>query len=213
MFMTEQQKEKLEKPELDVISDVAIDQKGFIYTITSSLKKGAIKKFNVSGKNYFEQNFTNVKNFNSIAIGKYDNVFAIGPHGQILEYERDGNLLFFFGGGDVNPSRKGILNLPSSIAVNNRDQIIVSDQGLKLIQIFDPTPFAKTIHEALDNYQNGRYEESKDLWETTLQYNSMFDLARNGLAKGHMRNENYDSSFNQFELAGNQDECQNHSLK
>ena len=205
MFMTEQQKEKLEKPELDVISDVAIDQKGFIYTITSSLKKGAIKKFNVSGKNYFEQNFTNVKNFNSIAIGKYDNVFAIGPHGQILEYERDGNLLFFFGGGDVNPSRKGILNLPSSIAVNNSDQIIVSDQGLKLIQIFDPTPFAKTIHEALDNYQNGRYEESKDLWETTLQYNSMFDLARNGLAKGHMRNENYDSSFNQFELAGNQD--------
>ncbi|WP_332693601.1 YIP1 family protein [Halalkalibacter lacteus] len=186
-FLTETQQRKLERVFPDVPSNIAIDDKGFIYTVTSSIETNPIKKFNVSGTNYFPDELVATHNMESVWIGKHNNVYSITSEGWIFEYESDGNLLFLFGGSDVNSSRFGLLSRPVSIAANSADELIVVDQGTKRIQTYQSTQFADAVHHAMGAYQAGDYTESKELWEYTMKYNSIFDNAHIGLGDAYLR--------------------------
>nr|WP_144923657.1 hypothetical protein [Paenibacillus bovis] len=198
VFLTEKQEEKLEKVFPDVPTNIAIDDKGFIYTATSSIETNPIKKFNVSGTNYFPDNLVATLNTESVWVGAHNNVYSVTSDGWIFEYDAQGNLLFLFGGKDFSSSRFGLLNRPVSIASNSRDELIVIDQGNKLIQMYEPTHFANTVHQAMSAYQDGEYEESKKLWEYTLQYNSIFDNAHIGLGNAYLREGEAEKAFAEF---------------
>ena len=187
VFLTEAQEAKMEKVFPDVPSNIAIDKKGFIYTVTSSVETNPIKKFNVSGTNYFPDGMVGSFAMESVWVGKHNNVFSVSSEGWIYEYDTNGNLLFLFGGKDFNSSRLGLLNLPVSMASNSSDELIVVDQGTKLIQTYRSTEFADAIHHAMDAYQDGDYSKSKELWEYTLQRNSLFDNAHIGLGNAYLR--------------------------
>ncbi len=206
-FLTEEQEDKLQRETdqkiiHDIPSNIAIDDKGYIYTVTSSIPTNPIKKFNTSGRNFFKKDMIGLSNMTSIWIGEYNNVFAINNQGLILEYDTNGNLLFLFGGMDATNSRAGLLNLPVSIAATSDDNLLVADQANKLIQVYTPTEFTNIIHEAFEAYYNdGDYEESREKWEYILQYNSLFDYAHIGLGNSYMRDNEYHDAYQEYYYA------------
>lgn len=197
-FLTEKQEEKMEKVFPDVPTNLAIDKKGFIYTVTSSNHDNPVKKFNISGKNYFPKDLIGTLSMESVWVGQYNNVFAVSSEGWVFEYDSTGNLLFLYGGKDFSSSRLGLLNRPVSIASNTSDDLIVIDQGTKLIQIYKATEFADATHEAMHTYQEGQYDDSKDSWAYTLNYNSLFDKAHIGLGDAYLRNNQYEEAYDEY---------------
>lgn len=200
-LLTKTQKEKLEKVLPDVPSNIAIDRKGFIYTVTSSVETNPIKKFNVSGTNYFPDKIVGTYSMESVWVGGHNTIYAVSSDGWIFEYDANGNLLFMFGGKDFNSSRLGLLNRPVSIASNSKDELIVVDQGLKVLQTYRSSEFADAVHQAMDTYQNGEYAESQALWEYTLKYNATFDKARIGLGEAYLRNGEAQGAYEEFKEA------------
>ncbi|MCJ8010855.1 YIP1 family protein [Paenibacillus sp. KQZ6P-2] len=200
-FLTKTQQDKIKKVLPDVPSNIAIDKTGFIYTVTSSVEDNPVKKFNVSGKNYFPDKMVGMFSMESVWVGQHHNVFSVSSDGWIFEYDTNGNLLFLFGGKDFTSSRLGLLNRPVALASNSSDELIVVDQGLKLLQCYRPTEFSNAVHQAMDAYQDGDYDKSKKLWEYTLKYNSLFDNAHVGLGNAYLREGNASGALAEFEYA------------
>lgn len=201
VFLTETQRNRLDRSFPNIISDVAVDEKGFIYTVTSSIEDNSVKKFNVSGTNYFSDEVISDFNMNSIWVGQHENVYTVTSDGWIYEYDSQGQLLFLFGGTDSSSSRFGLMSRPVSIASNSSDDLIVVDQGVNTIQIYNKTSFAAAVHEAMETYQQGLYGESQDLWEYTLQYNSIFDNSHIGLGNAYVREGAFDAAYQEFLFA------------
>lgn len=201
IFLTDEQEEKMDQTFVDNITNLARDEKGFIYTVTSSLPNNPIKKFNIAGTNYLKRDMIGNESMNSIWIGRENNIITVDTRGVIYEYDQNGNLLFMFGGTDVTGNRLGLLNRPVSVATNSKDQILVLDQGGLFIQVYEPTVFTNMVHNALSQYQNGDYEESKESWENILQYNTMFDYAHIGLGDSYILNNNYVDAYQEYSYA------------
>lgn len=197
-FLTETQQQAMETVFPNIIADVSIDQKGFVYTVTSSLANGAIKKFNVAGTNYFPDNLLGEFNMESIWVGQQDSVYAVSSDGWIYEYDSQGQLLFVFGGNDVISSRFGILSRPTSIAATSENELIVVDQGAASLVKYERTRFTEAVHQAMSSYQQGEYRVSQELWEYTLNHNSVFDNARIGLGNAYLREGEAQLAYQEF---------------
>jgi tetratricopeptide (TPR) repeat protein len=207
LFFTDDQRKKynqtLENPVFpDYPSGVSIDEKGFIFTVTPSLRSDAVKKINVSGRDYFTQDARGFIGQNTIWVGQYNNVYTTDDQECVIyEYDSDGNLLFMFGGKDLTSSRQGLLRIPVAIASNSKDFVFVADQGTNSIQVYRSTPFADAIHGAMQKFNDGEYDESTSLWEYSLEYNQLFDEAHVGLAEAYLRNKEYTLAQEEYEKA------------
>lgn len=204
LILTDVQKEKLRSESLisiDYVSSVAIDEKGFIYTVTSTLRDNVIKKYNVSGKNYFSNNSAGWVGAVDLWVGEYGNVVVIEEFGWINEYNSNGQLIFSFSVRDTGIDREGLLSLPKSIAIDTNDRLLVIDQGNKLLQLYEPTEFADAVHTALQAYQDGDEELASENWTYSLEYATVFDLAHIGLGDAYIRQDNYKAALAEYTLA------------
>ena len=204
LMLTEVQKQKLRvesKISIDYVSSIALDKKGFIYTVTSTLEDNVIKKFNVSGKNYFSTNTVGWVGAVDLWVGQYGNVLVVEDNGWINEYDANGNLMFTFSIKSVGTPKEGLLVLPSGLAVDQNDRLIVVDRGGKSIQIYEPTAFTKSVHQAMTDYQNGNVDSSIEQWNKALGYSTVFDLGHIGLGNGFVRTDNYERALEEFEYA------------
>lgn len=204
LMFSDEQKEELREESMifvDYISSVAIDEKGFVYTVTSTLEENIIKKFNVSGVNYFNSRAIGFVGAVDLWVGNYGNVFVIEEYGWINEYDANGELVFTFNVKDDGINRAGLVNLPKSIAVDNEDNIYVADNGNDLVQIYEPTEFTNAIHKAFQAYQDGDEELAKENWEYSLQYATVFDMAHEGLGAAYVRQEKFEEALAEYKLA------------
>lgn len=203
MFSEKQKEELREQSEIfvDYISSVAIDEKGFVYTVTSTLEQNIIKKFNVSGKNYFNSEAIGFVGAVDLWVGNYGNVLVIEEYGWINEYNADGELVFTFNVKDDGINRAGLVNLPKSISADSNDNIYVADQGNRLIQIYEPTEFTNAIHTAFQAYQDGDEELAQEMWEYSLEYATVFDMAHEGLGSAYVRQERFEDALREYRLA------------
>ncbi len=211
LLLTDIQKEKLRSESniyIDYVSSVAIDEKGFIYTVTSTLDDNNIKKFNVSGKNYFSSTHGYVGAVD-LAVGQYNNVIIVEEYGWITEYNAEGELIFTFSVSDVGADREGLLSLPKSIAVDSNDQLYVVDQGNKLLQMYEPTEFTNAVHTAFQAYQDGDEDVARENWEYSLEYATIFDVAHEGLGDAYVREDNYEDALHHYQLASYNDGISN----
>lgn len=212
LLLTDVQKEKLRKQSdiyIDYVSSVAIDQKGFIYTVTSTLEDNVIKKFNVSGKNYFNNNAPGWVGAVDLWVGNYGNIIVVEEFGWINEYNASGDLVFSFSVADRGIDRDGLLGLPKSIAADSNDNLYVVDQGNKLLQIYEPTAFTDAVHQAFQAYQDGDEVLAKEMWSYSLKYATVFDLAHIGLGDALVRQENYPEALKEYTLASYNDGISN----
>ena len=198
MFSTKEQRMNLYRSPI-APTNLAFDYDGLLYTVTNGLDKATVKKLNIAGNNMFSDDIYGTSNPLDVCIGPTGTIYTIDKNGYIVEYDKEGNMLFDFAGKDTTGKYLGLFNDPKSIEVDSNYRLYVLDKSG--IQIFIPTEFSGLVHEALNLYNDGKYEESREPWEKVLQMNNMFNLAHRGLGNSYLREQNYEKALYEFELA------------
>lgn len=197
VFFDEQQRRSWFKMIPKPVYNVALDQNGLVITITKG--ESGYKKLNIANIVYGQSRW-GVNNLEDIFVGPNNTIFAISQDGYIYEYTNEGGLLFSFSGPD-NSGRKGLFQSPSGIAVDSKNNIYAVDEKTSTLQIFTPTIFATLIHDAIDYYQQGLYEQSKEPWMAVLKMNRLFDLANKGLGDAYYAEGDYIKAMHYYELS------------
>lgn len=187
------------------VANVTLDNRGYFYTVTQSSDQAGdnLKKVNLGGINFFPEDMFIYADPVDAWNGDVGNTYIITAGGNIMEYDSLGNLLFKFGGLGTGNDKLGLFLSASAIAVDSENQIYVIDdnQSRNAIQIFRETEFAASVHHALDLFNQARYVESIAVWEEVLRFNSMLDMAYEGIGLGYLMNEEYDLALAYFEIA------------
>ncbi len=170
-----------------------MDSRGLIYTVTTGVK--GLKRLNMAGLNIMDETGWGFDNSMDLCVGEQENIFVVNAVGYIMEYTRDGRVLFYFGGQDQDRTRTGLFVNAVAIDVDSQGNLYVVDRDKALVQRFAITDYAKLVHQALALYQEGRYAESREPWEQVLQLNSMFDYAHMGLGRAYYKLEMYEEAL------------------
>ena len=181
-------------------TNLAIDEKGLIYTVTAGEERETLKRLNIAGINMIEPNRYD-ETPAAVAVGNHDNVFVASTQGYIYEYNNEGNMLFVFGGSDVGQQRIGLSTRVEAIQIGTDDKIYVLDSEKAQIQIYEPTEFTSLLHEALFLFSKGRYTESKGPLSQVLQMNNLFDYANMAMGKALVQEEQYEEALHYSRLA------------
>ncbi|MEH7237038.1 hypothetical protein V7097_12740, partial [Bacillus sp. JJ1562] len=108
--------------------------------------------------------------------------------------------LFIFGGKDEGTNRLGLMQQPSSIAVDKVGRLFVTDRENGVIQVFEPTEFTTILHKGLELYAEGHYIESEIYWNEILRLNSSFGLAHAAKGEALFKQQQYDDAISEFKL-------------
>ncbi len=184
--------------------NMAIDDKGIIYTVTRGESNDSLKRLNIAGVNMMEPDaFDTIPA--AVAPGNHDNCFVVSQQGFIYEYNNEGELLFVFGGKDDGQQRIGLSTKVEAIQVGSDDKIYVLDSDKAQIQVYEPTEFTGYLHNALYLFSKGRYEQSKEPLSKVLQMNNLFDYANMAMGKALYKEENYEGALRYAKLAKDMD--------
>jgi tetratricopeptide (TPR) repeat protein len=201
-FFTEAQKKQLFHKIPLTFYNIAQDSWGMNYTITQGVEQNAVKKHNISGSNLIKQPMKDEKNFTDIAIGPDGQIFAVTETGLIFEYDNSGNLLFTFGGRAIASERSGLMTIASGIAVDDQCHLYVLDKERGLVHTFVPTSFAVQLHSAINHYQNGNYEKSREELHSLLRLTGNVSMIYSYLGKNELQLHNYPEAAFYFKSAG-----------
>lgn len=182
-------------------TNIGIDARGIVYTVTNGLESQAVKKLNVAGKNMLPGSMYNPSSAIDIEVGNQGNFYVLVSEGGVIEYTSTGNTLFVFGEKSSNSQRLGVLKDPSAIAVDPQGKIYLADRTLGLIHTFEPTAFADLVHQGLSDYEEGLYVQSEEYWKQVLQLNSSFALAHIAMGEAYYKQMQYKEALDSFELA------------
>lgn len=198
LFTSEQQAQlKLNVPVAPI--NLAVDQRGLIYTVTQGGAADALKKFNMAGVNMFKR--TSLDSLVAdVCVSSIGNIYTVSSDGYIAEYTTDGEFLYLFGGRDDGYNRNGLFIAAAGIAVDGAGFLYVLDSERKSVTVFKQTEYASTVHSALELYQKGQYVESQAPWESALSQDAMFSLAYRGIGEAYYKQGQYDKAMNAFRL-------------
>jgi DNA-binding beta-propeller fold protein YncE len=199
-ILSDEQLAKLPKNLPPTPNNLAIDEKGLIYTITQGVSLSSLKKLNVAGVNLIEPDAYDDLPA-AVSVGNYENIFVVSEQGYIYEYNKDGSLLFVFGGKDSGRLRIGLFDKAVAIDVDRSNNLYVLDQEKNEIQVFQTTEFTDLVHEALYLYQNGKYTDSKGPLSQITNMNSLFDYANMAMGQAYLQEEDYKEALKYFRLA------------
>ena len=199
-ILTDEQRAKMVSNIPSTPDNLAIDEKGLIYTVTRGDETKTLKRLNIAGKNLIgDTDWADIPA--AVAAGNHDNVYVADQQGYVYEYNNEGELLYVFGGLDDGTQRVGLSTLVTSIQIDMEDRIYILDSDKCQIQVYEPTEFTKLLHEALYLYSKGRYTESKEPLSKVLEMNSMFDYANQAMGRAYFQEENYEMALHYAKLA------------
>ncbi|MGC8954613.1 MAG: YIP1 family protein [Fervidobacterium sp.] len=205
LFYSKEQKEKFLHRIPKPYTNITIDNKGLIYTVTQKEFGNAIKKHNTIGLNILsasrERRMVDEDNFVDIAVDKEGRMYALTESGLIYEYDSEGNLIFSFGGRAIATERNGLFSVASAIEVDENGKLYVLDKERGLVHVFIPTEYANILHQALNLYEKGKYLESKALWEKVMTYDGYSKIAHYGLGKAYFQAAQYNKAALHFREA------------
>ncbi len=184
------------------VGNLHIDELGMVYTVTQSNDLNALKKLNVAGKNILRPDFYTTYP-SAVTTNAAGNIFMTDSNGYILEYTSEGKLLFIFGSYDDGQQRKGLFKAVTGIAVDRNNHLYVLDEKNAAIQVFAPTEFCHTVHDAFRLFMDGRYVESKEPWAEVLRMNSLFSYANVGMGEALYREGEFENALASFRAGGN----------
>ncbi len=121
--------------------------------------------------------------------------------GRLFGYDSQGVMLWAFG---TTGSSAGAFNSAVSIEHMGHD-LFVLDELAGTITVFTPTEYGSLIYSAIDTYLRGEYDGSADLWREVLKLNANYNLAFIGIGRSLMRQEDYKTAMDYFEMANDRD--------
>ncbi len=199
-LLTDAQRAKMQSNIPATPDNMAIDDKGVIYTITRGEHNDTLKRLNIAGVNMIETtDYPDIPA--AVAAGNHDNVFVATQTGFIYEYNNEGDLLFMFGGSDDGKQRIGLSTKVEAIQIGLDDKIYVLDSEKAQIQVFEPTEFTAYLHDALNLFSKGRYEESKKPLGKVLEMNNLFTYANMAMGKALYKEGDYEGALKYARIA------------
>lgn len=218
-FASESQQATLTKTTPVEYANFDVDSEGFIYTVTevANVSTDAVKKLNPAGNNILEL----TTNAADISFGDQETVtysgttyatrltdITIGDNGlinildytsgRIFQYDRECNLLFIFG-CDQEAQKSGFDNPNAIECLGNL--IYVLDGRNNDITVFEETLFGAYVHEAVEYFNRGLYEESMDLWLEIIKRDGNYNMAYVALGRAYLNQDDYDNALKYFKLA------------
>ena len=203
IIYTRIQRERVADRVPTTIANVFIDNEGVVYTTTSGTMVNAMKKHNTAGINMIRTE--SLSTLYSIWVDSRGIIYTASARGQMHVYTPDGELIYVFSASSDENDIAGLFDTLSGIAVDNNGYIWGVDSEKGFIQSFRPTEYAENIYTALTLFNEGRYEESKDVWSGILRLNQLSAIAHNGIGKAYIYNHEYEEAMLHFEIAGNRD--------
>lgn len=134
-------------------------------------------------------------------VPREDGIYSVldRTRGRVFTYDDKGDLLYVFGGrGD----RFGQFSNPHALDALG-DNLIILDRGANRLIVFEPTPYALQIHEAIHLYNSGKLQQSADAWLEVLNSNSNYDLAYNGVGDALLGQGQYKEAMEVYRLGNN----------
>jgi tetratricopeptide (TPR) repeat protein len=201
IFLTREQLEQLVRNEAASPSNVAIDQRSLIYTVTAGTARNrSIRKFTIVGQNLFDDVYGS-STFRDLHVSSADGLLtAVDASGKIYEYDLNGSLLFVFGATDRGEQRLGMLSNPSAIE-RRGNELYVLDKDKNAIVIYRATNFAERVHAGIRLYMEGLYEEAQPYFEEVLTYNGLFILAYQAIADAYFKQGAYAQALEVYRYA------------
>ncbi len=200
LFMTREQMSKRQRAVAIEITNCDIDEQGFIYTVTSSKKSSTdvLKKLNPAGENIYVNMgydgyifgdysvYYNGKTYASaiddVDVDENGNVFLLDfTERRVFQYSDELDLEFIFGGSG---NQKGLFTSPTAVETFN-NRVYVSDDRKNSITVFELTEFGEIVHDAIEKFNRGLYEEAKEPFEEILQRDSNYWYAYIGLGNAY----------------------------
>lgn len=203
-------------------SNLDIDNNGFIYSSTKSdseNRKKTIRKLNFAGDNVLKADAAPVANKFGTLDFDIDTVFSdtqfsdvnIAPDGiisaldsvsgQVYQYDQDGRFVGVFAGLG---KYAGSFVAPTAIEFFG-GKYAVLDKTKNTITVFTKTDYGKLLFEAIALYNNGKYEQSYNLWEEILKKNSNCEVAYGGMADALYSLGRAEESLKYYKLAYDQE--------
>ncbi len=119
--------------------------------------------------------------------------------GRIFTYDREGNLLYIFGGLG---SQEGTFNTPVAIE-SIGDQIIVLDAYSSSIVRFGETEYGSLINDAVGLRYDGDETQAIDKWQQVLKLDENNELANTGIGKAYLTAGDNEAAMKYLELGMN----------
>ena len=198
-----------------------LDHEGFIYTVTevADVSTDAVKKLNPAGYNILET----TTNAADISFGDQESItntsataatrltdIAIGDNGisnildytsgRVFQYDKECSLLFIFG-CDQEGQRGGFDN-PNAVECYG-EFIYVLDGRNNDVTVYEETHFGELVHEAVEMFNEGLYEDSLDLWREVLKRDGNYNMAYLAIGRALLNQDKYEESMKYFKLAFN----------
>jgi hypothetical protein len=183
-------------------TNIAIGEKGSVLSTNVNVKE-TFKRLNISGINTLNEDTLYPETvISDVWLSEEGYIYLVSEYGLIYEYDSKGNLLFYFNTRDITHTQSlGLTQSPSGIVTDSNGNLYVLDKNYNNVQIYQRTVFVDLVHEAVSLYNNGRYVESKPLWEEITRQNSSFALAHSALGSALLKELKYDEALLEFYAA------------
>ncbi|ETT73198.1 NHL repeat containing protein [Paenibacillus sp. FSL R7-277] len=191
-------------------TNLDINDEGFLYATNGDDYGDPIKKLNAQGadilrrEGYYKPSGDLLYSTRSggaprlVDIDVSDSeIYAVldASRGRVFTYNGDGYLLYIFGGIG---NRLGEFNTPVAIE-HSGDDILVLDQALGEITVFQTTEYGRTLNSAVRSYYNGDEEMASQEFRKVVNLNANMEYAYAGIGKAYLRQGEYKESAEYFE--------------
>lgn len=214
LIFTRDQIKRMKKNVPVEISNFDIDGDNFVYTVTESKSASTdvFKKLNSGGTNIFtnlgysEYDFgdplqkyyrgtTYSSQITDVEISDDGTINLLDLQtGRVFQYDDECTLLFIFGGIGTQKGTFTTVNAVESYGTN----IYVLDGRKCSITVFKQTEFGAIVHDAIELFNRGKYEEAREPWMEVLRRDSNYWLAYIGLGNAYLNEGDYATAMDYF---------------
>lgn len=180
-------------------TNLALGAKGSILTTNTNVRE-TFKRLNISGINtLFDTTVYPSVGLADIWMNNENYIYLIADSGEVYEYDSNGNMLFYFNTNDTTLTQTlGLTSQAKGISIDSIGNLYILDKGYNSIQIYQRTVFVDLVHEAVTMYNDGKYVESKPIWEEIIRQNSSFALAHSALGSALAKEGDYKNALSEF---------------
>ena len=189
-------------------TNLDIDNDGFLYATNGDDYGDPIKKLNAQGTDILRREGYYKPSGDIIyraAVGaprlvdievRDSEIYSVidAKRGRIFTYNGDGHLMYIFGGLG---NRLGEFNTPLAIE-SMGDDILVLDQALGEVTVFQTTDYGRTLNDAVRSYFKGDEQQAYHLFTKVANMNANLEYAYDGIGKAYLRQGDYKEAVQYF---------------